>query len=193
MSGEQGGQGPEDQDQGAGDKQEDKGFQPVTYKSQEELDAAFANRADRARREALKGLPEGKTLEDVLKTYNEAAAAEDAKKDELTREREARQAAEAKAQTYEQQQARAQLAGEVAANVKVADQPIPASLLRGNTKEELEASAAELKTYCEALLQIPQRRAPDYNPFQGGGQQGGGDQSPKLDPIRSYFETGSFA
>ena len=121
------------------------GFKPVTYNSQAELDAAFSTRAEQARRAALKDLPEGVSLEQVLEGYKAAQAAEDAKKDEVTRERDARLAAEAKAKRYEDQQARDKLAGEVAANVKIGDKAIPASLLRGTTKEELEASAQELK------------------------------------------------
>lgn len=194
MAGEGGDQGPDNggEGQGAGgDKGGDKGFTPVTYNSQEELNAAFADRASRAKNEVLKVLPEGKTLEDVLSVYTAAQKAENDKKDELTKERERADAAEKKAQTYEQQQAREKLAGEVAANVKVGDKAIPPSLLRGNTKEELEASANEIKAFCETLVPAP--RAPGYNPFQGGGSAVDGNQQvQKVDPLRSYFETGAF-
>ena len=166
------------------------GFKPITYSSQAELDAAFATRADQARRAALKGIPEGMTLEQVLEGYNAHSKAEDAKKDEVTRERDARLAAEAKAQRYEQQQARDKLAGEVAGNVKIGDKAIPASLLRGTTKEELEASAQEIKSFVESLGPAP--RAPGYNPFQGGGSAAGAGEGSKEDPLRTYLATGSF-
>lgn len=193
-SGTDSGQGGTGNDQGkAGDGKAsgEGGFTPVTYSSQAELDAAFATRADQARRAALKDLPEGVSLEDVLKGYNSAKEAEDAKKDEVTRERDARLAAEAKAKRYEDEQARAKLAGEVAANVKIGDKPIPSSLLKGTTKEELEASAQELKSFIESLGPAP--RAPGYNPFQGGAGNGaGGGEQTKEDPLRTYLATGSF-
>ena len=55
------------------------GFKPVTYSSQAELDAAFATRADQARRAALKDLPEGVSLDQVLEGYKAAQEAENAK------------------------------------------------------------------------------------------------------------------
>lgn len=197
MSGATGGSGGNEGQGGEGDGKggagkAPEGFTPVTYSSQAELDAAFATRADQARRAALKDLPEGVSLEDVLKGYNSAKEAEDAKKDEVTRERDARLAAEAKAKRYEDQQARDKLAGEVAGNVKIGDKPIPASLLRGTTKEELEASAQELKSFYESLGPAP--RAPGYNPFQGGGAsvEESAAGAGKEDPLRTYFATGSF-
>lgn len=200
MSGAPGGNGGEgNQNQGGagdgkpaggGNANSNEGFKPVTYSSQAELDAAFATRADQARRAALKDLPEGVSLEQVLEGYKAAQAAEDAKKDEVTRERDARLAAEAKAQRYEQQQARDKLAGEVAGNVKIGDKAIPASLLRGTTKEELEASAQEIKSFVESLGPAP--RAPGYNPFQGGGSAAGAGEGSKEDPLRTYLATGSF-
>ena len=191
MADGQGGNGGEgNQNQGGAGEGENEGFKPVTYGSQAELDAAFATRADQARRAALKGIPEGMTLEQVLEGYNAHSKAEDAKKDEVTRERDARLAAEAKAQRYEQQQARDKLAGEVAGNVKIGDKAIPASLLRGTTKEELEASAQEIKSFVESLGPAP--RAPGYNPFQGGGSAAGAGEGSKEDPLRTYLATGSF-
>lgn len=195
MSGATGGSGGNEGQGGEGDGKggagkAPEGFTPVTYSSQAELDAAFATRADQARRAALKDLPEGVSLEDVLKGYNSAKEAEDAKKDEVTRERDARLAAEAKAKRYEDQQARDKLAGEVAGNVKIGDKAIPASLLRGTTKEELEASAQEIKSFVESLGPAP--RAPGYNPFQGGGSAAGAGEGSKEDPLRTYLATGSF-
>lgn len=200
MSGAQGGSGGNEGQGGAGNagagdggKPADEGFKAVTYSSQAELDAAFSTRAEQARRAALKGLPDGKTLEDVLSGYDAFQKAEDAKKDEVTRERDARLEAEARAKRYEDQQARDKLAGEVGGNVKIADKPIPPGLLRGTTKEELEASAQAIKSFVESLGPTP--RAPGYNPFQGGGQAygaGGGGEQTKEDPLRTYFATGSF-
>lgn len=193
MSGADGGTGGNEGKGGDGaGKAGDGGFTPITYNSQAELDAAFQSRTDQAKRAVLKDLPEGKTLDDILAGYKAYTEAEDAKKDEITKERERAEAAEAKNKAYEAKQARDTLAGKVAENVKIGETAIPASLLSGTTQEELEASAKAIKAFVETLIPAP--RAPEYNPFQGGPPAGGpAGTPPKEDPLRTYFSTGSFA
>ncbi|WKV22179.1 head scaffolding protein [Mycobacteroides phage 8UZL] len=165
------------------------GFKPVTFSTQEEMNAAFADRAQRAaaqaKQEALKGLPEGVSLDDVLAGFNAYKQAEDAKKDEVTKEREAREAAERKLQAIEQAQQLRTKAGEIAKEFKVGDTPIPAELLRGGNEDELKAHAEAIKAFIEPLVGP---RGPRHNPDQGNN---GGGKEPAGDWLRDTFFGGA--
>lgn len=197
MSGEAGGNGPEGQGQNPPEGQQqqegDKGFKPVTFQTQQELDAAFAERATRAaqsaKAEALKDLPEGAQLSDVVQGYQAWKAAEDAKKDPATKEREAREAAERELQQYKEKEARTALADQVSREdgMKIGETAIPASLLVGNTAEEMRAYGKQLIEFYNGLTGP---RAPGHNPLQG---RNGEDKVTKEDPIRSFLSTGTFA
>lgn len=185
MSGNNGG-GNEGGDGKAGEGAGGEGFKPVTYSTQEELNAAFADRASRAaaqaKAEALKGLPEGVSLEDVLAGFTAHKTAEDAKKDEVTREREAREAAERKLAERDAADALRVKAGEIAKEIKIGDTPVPAELLRGSNEDELKAHGEALKAFIEPLIGP---RGPRHNPDQGGGK--GGDGAPGGDWLRDTF------
>lgn len=180
----------EDGDAGKGGGNE---FKPVTYSTQEELDAAFADRATRAaesaKKEALKGLPEGVALDDAVARYNEWKIAEDAKKGPEAIAREEAQAAQRELARYKNKEAQELLANEVAKTLKIGETPIPASLLRGSTKEEMTAFGQQLISFF-GQVQGSGVRSPMYNPLQGSGE---GGQQPAVDPLRAYFETGQFA
>jgi hypothetical protein len=167
----------------------DKDFKPFTVQSQEQLNGMFADRADRARREALKGIPEGDTLKGVLEKARKYQDAENEKKDAVTKEREAREAAERRIQAYEQREERNRLAEEVASKLKFGDTSIPAELLQGDTREELQNSGAKLLAFLET---VSAPRAPRHNPDQGGGR-GGGENANGADPIRDWLSTGQFS
>lgn len=197
MSGENNGPDDKNGGQGGGDgkQQEDSGFKPITYKTQEELDAAFADRATRAaesaKAEALKAFTDaGVSAEDALAAYNAQKAAEDAKKDPAVKERERAERVERELNAYKAKEARDKLSVEVAKNLRVkvgqTETPIPASLLAGTTKEELEASG---KAIIEFIQQLAGTRAPLHNPLQG---TNGHDNVTAGDPLRNYFSTGSF-
>ena len=181
-AGGEGAQGGAGNDNGGGD-----GFKPVTYSTQEELNAAFADRAARAatqaKADALKGLPEGVSLDDVLAGYSAHQKAEDAKKDEVTREREAREAAERKLAERDAADALRTKAGEIAKEIKVGDTPLPAELLRGGNEDELKAHGEAIKTFIETLTGP---RGPRHNPDQGGGK-GGNENGPAGDWLRDTF------
>lgn len=192
-SGDQGnsGQGGAGGDGGQGGDEGKQGFQPVTYKTQEELDAAFAERASRAaenaKKEALKGLPEGVKLSDLVDLHNQRVEEENKKKDPATKEREAREKAERELAKYRSKEVRAQLASQVAKGLKVGDTPIPAALLAGDTEDELKAHGAAL---IEFFNSVTGPRPPRHNPDQG---RNGDDNAPSEDPIRSFMATGQFA
>ena len=191
-----GGTGP-DQGQpgdkgGEGDAGKKDDFQPITYKTQEELDAAFGERATRAanaaRTEALKAFTDaGVSVEDAIAAAAAQKAAEDAKKSPATLEREKREAAERELEKYKSKEARAALATEVAKTVTVGDQPLPASLLAGDTKEEMEAFA---KSLVDFINSVAGPRGPRHNPDQGHSQN---DQASSGDPVRNWMSTGVFA
>lgn len=194
---QQGGQG-----QGGGDggkqQEQNSGFKPVTYKTQEELDAAFADRATRAaesaKAEALKAFTDaGVSTEDAIAAFNAQKAAEEAKKDPAVKEREARERAERELAGYKAKEARDKLSVEVAKNLKVkvgnTETPIPASLLAGTTKDELEASGKAIIEFIGQLAGQVGPRAPQHNPLQGANGQ---DKVAAGDPLRNFFQTGSF-
>jgi hypothetical protein len=168
------------------------GFKPVTYNSQEEMDAAFAERATRAansaKAEALKGLPDGVDLATAVSGYAEWKKAEDAKKDPAVLEREKHSETQRELQRYRDKEARDTLSREVAKDLKVGENPIPAELLAGTTKEEMEAHGKALIAFIE-MLAGNGPRPPAYNPNQGHSQQ---DQVTSGDPIRNLFMTGQF-
>jgi len=192
---QQGGQGQGGSD---GKQEQQDGFKPITYNSQAEMDAAFAERANRAKetgkQEALKAFTDaGVSIEDALEAYNAQKAAEDAKKDPAVKERERAERVERELRAYKDKEAREKLAGEVAKTLKVKvgqqEVPIPASLLAGSTKDELEASGNALIEFIGQFTGMQGGRPPQHNPFQGNG----GDQKiTSGDPFRNYLETGSF-
>ena len=180
-----------DDDKGAGD-----GFKPVTYQTQAELDAAFSERANRAaataRAEALKGLPDGVDLATALQGYTEWKKAEDAKKDPAVLANEKNAEIQRELDAYKAKEALATLRTEVAKDdsLKIADGVnLPANLLAGSTKEEMLAHGKAILDFFSTLAAGSAPRAPGYNPFQGHTEQ---QQQRSADPIRSYFETGSF-
>lgn len=183
MSGDEGNKGPED----TGKK--DEGFKPVTFSTQEELNAAFASRSQRAaevaKREALKGLPEGVSLDDVLAGFKANQEAEDAKKDAVTKEREAREAAERKLQAIEAQQQLRTKAGDIAKEIKIGDTALPAELLRGSNEAELQAHGEALKAFIETLIGP---KGPRHNPDQGNNGTG---KDAKGDWLRDTFFGGA--
>ena len=180
---------------GSGDggdgKKPDEGFKPVTYSSQEELDAAFSERANRAaenaRKEALKGLPEGVKLSDLVALHNQRVEEENKKKSPEALEREAREKAERELERYKNKEARAAAAATVAKDLKIGDTPIPASLLAGDTEDEMKAHGAAL---IEFFNSVTGPRRPGYNPDQGRSNE---DRAASEDPIRTYMATGQFA
>lgn len=202
MSGEN--NGPDDknggQGQGGGDgkQEQNSGFKPVTYNSQEELDAAFADRATRAaesaKQEALKALTDaGVSVDDALAAYNAQKAAEDAKKDPAVKERERAERVERELQAYKDKEAQGKLRAEVAKTLKVkigqTETPIPAELLAGTTKDELEASGKAIIAFIGQLAGQTGPRSPQHNPLQG---TNGDDKVKAGDPIRNFLTTGSF-
>lgn len=102
------------------------GFTPIT--SQEELDKVLGKRLDRERAK----FPD---YDQLKADAAELKKIRDGEKTELQREKEAREAAEARADKAEF----AALRSEVAR-----DKGVPAASITGTTKEELEASAEEL-------------------------------------------------
>lgn len=196
MSGENDGKnGPDNTgdgtDGGKGDGK-DKDFKPVTFNTQEELNAEFAARAARAaesaKAEALKPLADaGIPLEDALTAWTEKKAAEDAKKEPATLEREAHAETQRKLAAYQAKEARGTLSKEVAKDLKIGDHPIPAELLAGTTKEEMTAHGQALIAFINQLAGQSGPRPPGYNPDQGHNQQ---DAVASGDPIRNYFMTG---
>jgi hypothetical protein len=199
MSGEDAGNnnGPDGGNAGADNGGEgDKGFQPITYNTQEELNAAFADRATRAaeaaKNEALKPLVEaGVPLEDALAAYNEKKAAEDAKKDPAVREREAHEQTQRELAAYKAKEARDTLSKEVAKELKIGDHPIPAELLAGTTKEAMLDHGKAIIAFIEGLAGgTVGVRPPAYNPDQGYNSQDSSKTS--SDPIRNMMMTGSF-
>lgn len=181
---------PTDAGKTPGSGGEGKGFTPVTYNTQEEMNAAFADRSTRAaesaRKEALKGLPEGMTLEQVVEAANKFQQAENEKKDEVTREREAREAAESQLNAYKAAEAREALAKDVAKDIKYGDIHIPHELLKGNTEDELKASGAALLAFLETLSNGP--RPPAHNKDQGAGGAGGNGGGPSGDWLRDALQ-----
>lgn len=180
---------------GNGDeKKQEQGFKPVTYNTQEELDAAFAERAtraaDSAKAEALKAFQEaGATPEEALEAWTKAKEAEEAKKDPAVKERERRERVERELQAYKDKEKREALSVEVAKTLKVGDTPIPASLLAGTTKEEMEAHGKAIIDFVGQLVGQGGRRPPAHNPLQGSN---GEDKVAAGDPVRNFLTTGSF-
>lgn len=202
MAGEQSGpenQGQGDQGQGGGDgKQEEQKFQPVTYKSQEELDAAFSERATRAansaKAEALKAFTDaGVSAEDALAAYNAQKEAEEAKKGPEAKEREKAEKDRAELRRYKDKEVRDKLSVEVAKDLKIKvgqqEVPIPAVLLAGTTKEEMVEHGRAIIEFFGSLTGQQGPRPPNWNPLQG---QNGEDKVHAGDPLRNFFETGSF-
>lgn len=187
--------------QGGGDnKQEQQNqFQPVTFKTQAEMDAAFAERANRAatsaKAEAVKPLQDlGIGVDEAARIVAEHKAAEEAKKDPAVREREAHERTQRELQEYKNKEARDKLSVEVAKDLKVKvgtqEIPIPAQLLAGTTKEEMVAHGQSIIEFFGSLgVQNGGARPPAYNPLQG---QNGQDTVQAGDPLRNFFQTGSF-
>ena len=180
-------------EQGGG-KTTDDGFKPVTYNTQDELNAAFADRATRAaeaaRTEALKSLPSGVDMEAVVKGYTDWKAAEDAKKDPAVLAAEKTAEVQRELDAYKAKDQLAALRTEVAKDesLKFQDTPIPAELLAGSNKEEMLAHGKALIAFIEVLANAGVR-TPQYNPLQG---TSGTQQAPAVDPIRGYLATGQF-
>ena len=173
-------------------------FKPITYKTQEELDAAFSERANRAaqtaKQEALKALTDaGVSVEDALAAYNAQKTAEDAKKDPAVKERERAERVERELAEYKAREARGKLSAEVAKTLKVkvgnTETPLPAELLSGNTKDELVEHGKALINFITGIVGQVGPRSPQHNPLQG---QNGEDRVAAGDPLRNYFQTGSF-
>jgi hypothetical protein len=188
-AGETGGAG-----EGGNKPPEGTGFKPITYNTQAEMDAAFADRAtragDAARQEALKDLPQGADLKSVLEGYTAWKTAEDAKKDPAVREREAHEATQRELAVYKAKEAQGVLAREVAKDLKIGEHPIPAELLAGTTKEEVVEHGKSIIAFIEMLAGGRNGvKPPAYNPNQGHSQQ---DQVKSGDPIRNLFMTGQF-
>lgn len=170
------------------------GFKPVTYSTQAEMDAAFADRAkraaDSAKAEALKVFTDaGVSAEDALEAYNAQKAEEEAKKGPEAKERERAEHDRAELRSYKAKEARDKLAKEVSKDLKFGDTPIPAELLAGTTKEEITAHGAALLAFIEQLAGQQGPRAPQHNPLQG---HNGQDKVNAGDPLRNFFTTGSF-
>ena len=171
------------------------GFKPITYSTQAELDAAFSERANRAaataRAEALKGLPDGVDLNTALTGYNEWKKAEDAKKDPAVLANEKVAEVQRELEAYKAKEAVTKLRTEVSKDesLKIADGvQLPPELLAGSTKEEMLAHGKAILEFFSGLAGSAPR-APGYNPFQGHSEQ---QQAKVGDPIRNFFETGSF-
>lgn len=175
-------------------KQEENSFTPVTFKTQDEFDAAFKDRVERAeasaKADALKVLTDaGATPEQALEAWKTAKAEEDKKKGPEAVEREKRQEAERELAQYKNRElleARRKDAAKDPA-LKINDQvSFPAELLAGDTKEAMiEHGKAIIAFFTGAS--IP--RAPGYNPGQG---HSGNDKVTSGDPLRNYMQTGSF-
>lgn len=192
------GQGAGGEGGGAGNQggqQQQNTFQPVTFKTQDEMDAAFSERANRAaasaKAEALKPFQElGVDANTALEGYKAWKAAEDAKKDPAVREREAHEQTQRELEAYKNKEARATLSKEVAKDLKIGETPIPAELLAGSTKDEMVAHGNAIIAFFQTLAGQTGPRAPQFNPLQGTG----GEQKLQAgDPLRNYFETGQFA
>lgn len=169
-------------------------FKPVTYSTQAEMDAAFADRAkraaDSAKAEALKVFTDaGVSAEDALEAYNAKIAEEEAKKGPEAKERERAERDRAELRAYKAKEARDKIAVEVAKDLKYGDTPIPAELLAGTTKDEITAHGAALLAFINQLAGQQGPRAPQHNPLQG---QNGNDKISAGDPLRNFFDTGSF-
>jgi hypothetical protein len=180
---------PPQQEQSPPPEQKTPEFKPVTYSTQAELDAAFAERAARAASSAVKPIEDlGIGVNDALQIIKDHQAAEEAKKDPATKEREARQRAEQELAEYKSREARANLAAEIARTLKVGDTPLPAELLTGNTREEMISSGQALVNFIGGLVSGV-KRPPGHNPLQGNNDNG---KTATGDPLRNYFSTGSF-
>lgn len=200
MAGEQGNNNGPAADGGKdGDESEksskDDGFKPVTYKTQDELNAAFADRATRAaeaaKAETLKPfLEKGVDPDKAIEVYETWKAEEDKKKSPEALANEKYQEVQRKLQAYEEKEARSKLSAEVAKDLKIGETPIPAELLAGSTKEELMAHGQALVAFISAVVGGKLGpRAPGYNPDQGHGSDG---ELQTGDPIRNLFMTGQF-
>ena len=108
------------------------GFTPVTISSQDEMDRLFQSRIARERQSITRDYGD---LDQLKADAAELKKIKDGEKSDLEKEREARAAAEARADKAEF----AALRSEVAR-----DKGVPAASITGTTKEELEASADEL-------------------------------------------------
>lgn len=196
MSGTQGGTTTTDEGKGGdeGGKTTDDGFKPVTYSTQEELNSAFAERAQRAaeaaRQEALKGLPQGVDVTAVVRGYQEWKKAEDAKKDPAVLAAERVAEVQRELDAYKSKEQLGALRAEVAKDesLKFEGTPIPAELLSGSNKEEMLAHGKALIAFIEQLANTAVR-PPSYNPLQG---TSGTQPPPAVDPIRGYLATGQF-
>lgn len=167
------------------------GFKPVTYKTREEMDAAFSERATRAansaKAEALKMFTEaGVDPAEAVRLAQQAKDEEEAKKSPAKKAQERAETAEAELAKFRAKEARGTLAAEVAKTVKFGETPLPASLLAGDTKEEIESHA---KALVEFFNSVGGPRGPRYNPDQG---HNGNDETASADPIRTYMASGSF-
>ena len=180
---------------GGGQQQQTNDFKPVTFKTQDEMDAAFADRATRAatsaKAEVLKPFQElGVEPDAALEAYKAWKAAEDAKKDPAVLEREKNEQLNRELQEYKNKEARGKLAAEISKEIKIGDTPIPAELLAGSTKDEMVAHGNAIIAFFQTLAGQTGPRAPQFNPLQGTG----GEQKLQAgDPLRNYFETGQFA
>ena len=105
--------------------------------SQEELDAIISRRLKKERIKNAEQLSEYESLKQKAEEYDKMT---EAAKTDLEKAIERAEKAEAKAQEYEKAQERARLVQEIANETGV-----PADLLRGDTHEELEAHANQLK------------------------------------------------
>ena len=180
---------------GGGQQQQTNEFKPVTFKTQDEMDAAFADRATRAatsaKAEVLKPFQElGVEPGAALEAYKAWKAAEDAKKDPAVLEREKNEQLNRELQEYKNKEARGKLAAEISKEIKIGDTPIPAELLAGSTKDEMVAHGNAIVAFFQALAGQTGPRAPQYNPLQG---TSGEQKVAAGDPLRNYFETGTFA
>lgn len=105
--------------------------------SQEELDAIISRRLKKERIKNAEQLSEYEGLKQKAEEYDKLT---EAAKSDLEKAIERAEKAEAKAQAYEKAQERAQLVKEIADETGV-----PGDLLRGDTREELEAHANQLR------------------------------------------------
>lgn len=134
-------------------------FKPVV--SQEEFDRMVAKRIERERAKFA-------DYDDIKSKAAEFDKVTDAQKTELQKAVERAEAAERKAATYEAKEQRAQWAKEI-----TKDSTVPAHLLRGTTREELEEHFAALS---EALPKTPtapkKATPPGKSPQERGGATG---------------------
>lgn len=161
----------------AGQQQQPPQFQPMTIRSQEELDRMFSARAAQAQRTEAAKYSDYGTLQEKAKKWD---AHETESMDEVTRERTAREQAEQERDALRQEKERSKLIGDIAKE-KSEGLPLPLDpdLLVGNTREEIEASAERLKAY---LGQATGPRPPAYNPAQGNNN---GAPEPQGDWLRN--------